>query len=227
MKELYRSDYDGEYIITETTFSGGQKTSKKEWLDSTFTNTHTSQRAVVVGSNADMEWFDHTVVEAHTGGLHGTKRLQKYGNGKTWHTMKFDIIGTTEHDQLHEIKRTGASRDTTVFTTPSGVLAHPGEYFLIPHGPRLLEMAVPLYLAAFDGHKEIYLVGYNRDSHIDHPELGLSENWEDNINQILTAYSGVKFHFIGNKNNMSPKWFKNSNVVAMTHREFILHADIG
>jgi hypothetical protein len=43
-------------------------------------------------------------------------------------------------------------------------LMHPGEFYLIPYNTLMAIEALVLWMAAFDGHKEIYAMGYNNDT---------------------------------------------------------------
>ena len=53
--QRYRTDYDGEFVITAATWSMGRKSLTKEWVDRSVTNTHVSNRAACIGSAADLE----------------------------------------------------------------------------------------------------------------------------------------------------------------------------
>jgi hypothetical protein len=64
---------------------------------------------------------------------------------------------------------------------------NPGEFYLIPYKPRIIDMATIIYLAAFDGHKEIFLLGYNEETPVEN-------EWINRSPGIFEAYTGVKFY---------------------------------
>ena len=51
--ERYRTDYTGEFLITQATWSGGKKRQKREWVANPIENQHISGRAVCIGSDGD------------------------------------------------------------------------------------------------------------------------------------------------------------------------------
>ena len=74
-----------------------------------------------------------------------------------------------------------------VYTTTRQCLTHPGEFYLIPHNPNMCIEALVVYLAAFDGHKEIFMLGYNHD-------MPASTNtWAEHVNGIIAAYPSSTF----------------------------------
>jgi hypothetical protein len=79
MEARYRRDYPGEFVITETKFSGGKKQISQAWIDNPIDNHHISGRAVTIGSDDDLEFFNHKILATHRGGLLGSLKLQTYG----------------------------------------------------------------------------------------------------------------------------------------------------
>ena len=51
IQERYRADYEGEFVITESRWSGGKKTQNREWVANPIDNQHISGRAACIGSN--------------------------------------------------------------------------------------------------------------------------------------------------------------------------------
>lgn len=218
--EKYRADYDGEYIVLSTRWSKGEKTQVKEWIDNPITNQHISNRAIAIGSAVDAEWFDHTMLQNHKGGLLGTQRLQTYGTGDVWKDMRLDFFVSTRPETLQTVKESHYAENSAVYTTARMCLAHPGEFFLIPYTPTLCDVALPIYLAAFDGHKEVFIMGYNNDSPFVDP------NWQQEVNEVFRVYKDTQFTLVGNELNMPESWRKNKNVNCLTFREFVLYCDV-
>ena len=73
----YRTDYTGEFIITQSTWSGGKKRQKREWVANPIENQHISGRAVCIGSDVDALRFDYKILQRHRGGLLGSKKITK------------------------------------------------------------------------------------------------------------------------------------------------------
>jgi hypothetical protein len=220
MQARYRSDYPGEFIVLETKWSGGKKQQTREWIDNPIENHHISGRAACIASKTDIERFDHTLLQKHRGGLLGSKKLQTYGATAIAQDMRLDFVVETEKEQLQDLITQEYYKDNIVYTTARNCLEYPGLFYLIPNRPHLLNIALLLYLAAFDGHKEIFLLGYNKDTPCEHPR------WTEQVTEIFTTYPGIKFYLAGESTNMPALWLDQSNVTTMTYRDFIGYCDV-
>lgn len=216
----YRKDYQGEFVVLETRFSAGKKIQKREWVENPIENHHLSGRAAVIGSREYVNRFDHSILEHHRGGLLGKKRLQTYGSGDLWKDMKFDFFVTTEREQLSAIKEQNYDEENIVYSSSRLCIENPGRFYLIPYMPHLDNKAVAIYLAAFDGHTEVFLIGYDQSTPSD------NRHWDAHVNQVFQAYRSTKFYLVGIETNMFPAWRKNSNVECMDYRSFISYCDV-
>lgn len=219
MEARYRADYAGEFVILETKWANGKKEEIREWIPNPVENHHLSGRAAVIGSNIDKWQFDYTRLQRHRGGLLGSKKLQTYGTGDIAQEMRLDFTAETQADNLNKILETGYQKDNIVYTTARNCIRYPGEFYLIPYNPRLLDMAAAIYLAAFDGHQEVFLLGY-----LDLTEAN-SLNWIPHITQIFLAYPGVKFYLVGENTRMPDEWVDCFNTQPMTYNEFVSYCD--
>jgi hypothetical protein len=216
----YRSDYEGEFIITQSVWSAGKKQQTREWVTNPIENQHISGRAVCIASEHDSIAFDHTRLQRHRGGLLGSKKLQTYGLGNMAKTMRLDFTLETDDNILTELIDLNYYQNNIVYTTPKNCLKHPGLFYLTPYNPTLVKHAILLYLAAFDGHKEIFLLGYNQ-----YTNAG-NTSWVSHVAEVISAYSGTKFIIVGAKHHAVESWLENANVELMTHREFISYCDV-
>jgi hypothetical protein len=81
-------------------------------------------------------------------------------------------------------------------------------------------MVTTIYLAAFDGHQEIFLLGYTNET------AGDALNWESQLSEIFLAYAGIKFYLVGESTRMPNEWVDCHNVYTMTYPEFISYCDV-
>jgi hypothetical protein len=218
--ERYRSDYLGEFIILESRWSGGKKTQSREWVENPIENHHISGRACCIADSIDQHKFDHTRLQRHRGGLLGSKKLQTYGTGQISQQMRLDFAVETNPDALKEILSRGYQQENIVYTTARNVIFHPGEFYLIPFTPRLSNWAMLPYLAAFDGHKEVFLIGYHKEA-----ELPNSATIHE-IHSVISTYSSVKFYMVGESHCHHQTLLDNANVVPMDYRDFISYCDV-
>lgn len=220
MQARYRADYAGEFVILESKWSGGKKSETREWIPNPIVNQHISGRAACIGSDINKFQFDYTRLQTHRGGLLGSKKLQTYGTGSIAQQMRLDFAVETNTNNLNKILETVYQQDNIVYTTARNCIAHPGEFYLIPYKPRYIDMATIIYLAAFDGHKEIFLLGY-----LDLIEGG-HKDWQSEISDIFLAYTGIKFYLVGESTRMPDIWVDCFNTQLMTYPEFISYCDV-
>jgi hypothetical protein len=216
----YRSDYAGEFVVVKTRWADGKKNQEREWIANPIENHHISGRAACIGSDFDRDRFNHVRLQRHRGGLLGSKKLQTYGVGDVATHMRLDFAVETRAAQLATLKESGYSAKNIVYTTARQCIAMPGEFYLIPWAPGLLDIAVLPYLAAFDGHQEIFLLGYNHETPVE------NATWHQQIRNVIDAYPGVRFYFVGEATNMYDAWLEPANTQVMTHRDFIGYCDV-
>ena len=219
MEARYRADYAGEFVILESKWAGGKKEETREWIPNPIENHHISGRAACIGGSIDRTQYDYTRLQRHRGGLLGSKKLQTYGTGPIAQEMRLDFTVETMPDGLASIIAANYQQDNIVYTTARNCIINPGQFYLIPYRPRLIDMVTAVYLAAFDGHKEIFLLGYTDLTN------GDALNWEDQLTHVFSAYEGTKFYLVGESTIMPDQWVDCDNVQTMPYPEFISYCD--
>jgi len=220
MDARYRKDYFGEFVIIESKWSQGKKEEKRVWIDNPITNEHLSGMAACICSDIDYKSFNYRILESHNGGLLASRTLQTYGTAKTAHHMTLDFSVDTDLTNLVPLVENKYVESNIVYTTARNCITKPGEFYLIPMNPHLCTEALPLYLAAFDGHKEIYMLGYTSETPITRRDSVL------HIAEVIKAYSGTTFIMVGNKDNMPEEWLSLPNTENFTYRHFISFCDV-
>ena len=220
MDARYRADYPGEFVILESKWSGGKKSETREWIPNPIINQHISGRAACIGSDIDQTRFDYVRLQRHRGGLLSSKKLQTYGTGSISKQMPLDFTITTNNQLINDILESGYQQTNIVYTTPKNCINHPGDFYLIPMRLNIVDMASIVYLAAFDGHKEIFLLGYNKL--IEGGQIG----WESTIADIFSAYPGTQFYLVGEKTIIPEIWLNCANVSVMDYDTWISYCDV-
>ena len=217
--ERYRRDYDGEFVLVDHDQSQGEIRQKREWIDNPVINQHLSGRAAVIGSRVKYGGLRWNRLERHRGGLLGKKRLQTYGSGDLWRDMRFDFFVEKSEQELADIVAHGYDHTSTVYTSMKNCLSYPGHFYPVPFQPVLDYLAQALYLAAFDGHQEIFMWGYHRDT-----PAGTA-GWIRDVAEVMAVYSPVKFWLLGN-HTFPAEWRQQANVEIMTIERFITYCDV-
>jgi len=219
MTARYRSEYPGEFVILETRWTGGRKHETREWIPNPIDNQHISGRAACIGTAEDRWRFDYTRLARHRGGLLSSKKLQTYGVGSVALEMRLDFVVETDSSRLPQIKQSTYNQDNVVYTTARNCIANPGDFYLIPNKSLVLDLATIVYLAAFDGHKEIFLLGYTQD-------IRPGRNtWVTDIAKIFSTYP-VDFYLVGESTNMPAAWLDCANVRTTNYQDWISYCDV-
>lgn len=216
----YRSDYDGEFVVTQIRLADGIKHETREWIPNLVTNSHISGRAAVIGSRYDNKRFQHQRLERHKGGLLGKKRLQTYAWGDLWQDMRLDFYTSTNRQQLSQIIQKNYDQHTTVYSNSSCVIEWPQHFYPVPYAPYLSDPAMAIYLASFDQHQEVFLIGFN-----------IEIAWDDrkvpsDIASVMTAYAGTRYIAIGPPASQYDEWLALPNFSTMLLKDFISYCDI-
>lgn len=218
--ERYRKDYTGEFVITNTAWSGGKKRTTREWIPNTIENNHISKRAACIGSTADLNQFDFRVLQNHKGGLLGSLKLQTYGVGEIAELLRLDFVVEKDESKLQELIDKHFYKNHVIYTSPRMCIKHPGVFYPIPYNPLLVQPLLLPYLAAFDGHKEVFLLGYTNDETVGQSDWGLQ------LGNIISSYSSTKFYYVGHESLAPKNLFQYANFEQLGYREFITHCDI-
>ena len=220
IEQRFRRDYDGEFVILNTRLIDGVKQETREWIPNLIQNNHISGRAAVIGSRYDQDRFNHRRLSRHRGGLLGSKRLQTYSTGNIWQDMRLDFYVSTNRKILGEVLATDYDVNTVIFSNANLVIDNPGRLYPVPYGPYLSDQALATYLACFDGHTEIFLLGFNRET-----------AWDDrmiipDMIRVMQTYSGVRFVSVGVPTAQPDGFLDQSNLETMTYRNFVTYCDI-
>jgi hypothetical protein len=84
----------------------------------------------------------------------------------------------------------------------------------------MVDMAQIIRLAAFDGHSEVFLLGYHDEVVPTHKE------WLQQIDGIFDTYAGTKFYIVGEATRTPETWLEHGNTQAMCYRDWIGYCDV-
>jgi hypothetical protein len=217
----YRKDYEGEFVISQSKWSNGKKEQIREWVPNPIDNHHISGRAACIGTEVDVEYFDYRRLQKHRGGLLGSKKLQTYGTGRIAQQMKLDFTVESQPDILDNLLKQNLHKDNIIYTSPRQCLMHPGFFYFVPYNPVLIKEVLLMYLAAFDGHQEVFLLGYTNQANVGNTAF------ENQVAQIIAAYASTKFYFVAAFQHHIPQsWLEYPNAQAFDYRQFVGYCDV-
>jgi len=217
----YRTEYSGEFVITKTVFKNGKKEQDREWIENPIDVSSTSKRACCIVPHSSMHVPSLKQIEKHPGGLLGRDKMQLYAIHDAWLEMNPDFSVILTQAELDEVMNKNYQVDHIIYTSPTLVVANPGEFYLIPHGVSFQPSATVIWIACFDGHKDIYLFGYEQ-----YDTNGVDQIKSINqISDIMQTYSSVNFHHVSNGGSPDA-WRRCINCRTISTREFVSECDV-
>jgi hypothetical protein len=243
LKQLYRSSYAGENIITQLTYEHGEWNPETEMVPNQVFNTYTTTQALVIGNGESRADFDLIHIANHKGGLLGANRLQTYGCNALYRDFAPDFLVAVGDEIVKEIAESEYSANGIVYANGQHVVEYPGKFYLIPQNVAFDAGSLAVYLACFDGHKKIFLMGfdgYDEVSKINniykgtngYPETYEIQNetfWNRSLNTVMDTYPDVEFISVMPTQQWyaHPMFDSKPNFRQIDYRDFVLEADVG
>lgn len=222
MEERYRKDYDGEFVITGMRIVNGRKQQEREYVENPIEVRSISGRATCVsdGVSSTKIALDR-LMKYH--GLLNTLPLNVYSTGNLYKQLHANFHITFNKDYLNDLIEQKLTEKIIVYTSTANCLKHQGEFFIVPYGYKSSEEAVATYLAAFDGHNEIFLLGYDEysmDGATRHTKM------IETTTEVFKSYPTTKFYHVISQGSTPKEWLSLRNVKTMTLREYVSYCDI-
>lgn len=208
IKRMFRNSYVGEDVVINRYYTNQTWVDQTEYVPNTVNNYQTGNVAVVIGNGITRKGFDLNYLKNHKGGLGGARKLQTYGCNALYRDFEPDFLVATGDEMVAELANSGYCEDHIVYARAPHLMEYPGKFYLVPQNPSYNSGSIAVYLAAFDGHKKIYMIGFDGQDTIQYnyniyagtnayqEERGAQTNqkfWFDSLNHIIKTYSDVEF----------------------------------
>jgi hypothetical protein len=242
LSKIYRSSYTGEDIVVERSYTDGVWHDTTETVPNAVTNNQISNQAVVIGNGPGRLGINLAAIKNHRGGLLGARALQSYGCNALFRDFTPDFLVATGNDVVKEIANTGYTTDNIVYTDAVHALEYPGKFYLIPHNPYADAGTAAAYIAAFDGHKKVYLIGfdgnntegYNHNVYAGTPGYQPinstvdAKKWDAALASLFATYDDTEFIQVTEFGNdtIPASWLSCVNFRQISIREFVLEVDL-
>ena len=253
LKRLYRKDYTGEEVNTVGLYHEQEWHYQKEFVANPFTDLPYSNRAVVIGNGISRTEFDltHFLPSRETTAwgeftpwtqAKHKKRFNTYGCNALYRGFRPDFIVATGDEIVKEIADSDYTDNNVVYTNAYTVTEYPDKFHYIPQDPNYNSGAMAAYLAAFDGHKRVFMLGFDGiDSATDNYNVYAGTNaypskdtvinesyWTGSLYSIMKLYDDVEFIRVAPTNTFrSPEpWKYLLNYRTISFRQFVLEADL-
>lgn len=240
IEKLYRKNYLGEDVVVSMTHADQAWVYEKEYVPNRVFNEHVSKNAVVIGNGESRLGFDLKHIKNHKGGLLAADAFQSYGCNALYRDYEPDFLVAVGPEIVEEIAESNYTHDHIVYSNALNILEYPGHFYLIPQDPAYNAGALATYLACFDGHKKVYLLGfdgaddtvrynvYNGTNGYTTGEPASEAFWVQAMLEIFQTYDDVDFVRVMPTEGfrMPEAWKYVTNLRQITFREFVLEADI-
>lgn len=253
LQKLYRKDITAETVnLIGLYIEDKWKYQTEDIVIPQFENL--SDHAVVVGNGITANEFDLTVFLPYRESTpwgeitpwkykRQTRNFFTYGCNAIYRNFKLDFVSCVGEGIIQEIAESVRDKTGTVFYAYSQYLElYPGNFSFLPQNPNFNSGAMAAYMAAFDGHKKIYMLGFdgidtpNNNYNMfagtnNYPPLDASINedyWTRSLNTVMQVYGDTEFiRVCPTKNFRSLEaWKNNLNYRQIDFRQFVLEANI-
>ena len=243
INKVYRKDYTGEDIVTERKHEDRVWVDTVETVPNSVTNNQISNRAVVLGNGPDRLGFNINLFK-NPSGLLGAHTVQTYGCNALYRDYTPDfLVAVGNNGIVGEIANSGYTENNIVYTSAIHLLEFPNKFYLIPYDPYADAGSTALYLACFDGHKKIFMLGFDgqyQEGQNDNVYAGTTgydplktdivddAKWVENRKYLFDVYSDVEFVHVSQLGRSNvPEEFKHCpNFRHISHRQLVLEADL-
>jgi hypothetical protein len=232
VKRLFRNNYSGEDIYTAATYTDGSWLYDKEFVPKTLENQKFGGRAVIIGNGTSRLKFDLNHLKS--------KNLQTYGCNALYRDFTPDFLVAVGKEISDEIEHSGYAAQHVVYSTIDNILRYSNTFHLIPQNPSWNAGAIAAYLACFDGHSTVYLLGHDGLDTVGHFNNVYSNTnaytnytsndkfWALAIGHVFKTYNLVDFVLVSESGRgyMPADWYGYTNLRRIDFRQFVIECDL-
>ena len=241
LKQIYRSSYAGENVVTSLTYKDGTWNPVTEHVPNQVFNSHVSTQAIAIGNGESRQGFDLVHIANHKGGPFGADRLQSYGCNALYRDFTPDFLIAVGNTIVDEIAESGYCENHIVYANGKHVINNPGKFYLVPQNVSYDAGALAVYMACFDGHQKIFLLGYDgydgsqltnniyKNTNGYAVEEQNESFWNLSLLSVIRTYHDVEFVSV----MPSRDWYLANEFKSLLNfrqidfRDFVLEADVG
>ena len=253
VQQLYRSNYSGEDVKKIGLYIDNEWKYEEEYLSYLNLNVPLSNQAVVIGNGISINEFNlNLFLPSRTVTAWGEfsnwspslnkKKFNTYGCNALYRNFQPDFLIATGDTFLEEIAASDYCENNVVYANKYALPKYQNKFHYIPQDPSYNSGAIAAYLAAFDGHKKIFLLGFDgidTDNNIYNVYAGTKcypsngdtvteDYWVQSLNHVMLTYSDVEFVRVAPASSYrTPElWKYRINFRTISFHQFVLEADI-
>ena len=252
IKKIYRNEYQGENVNTVALYINGKWAYEKEFVPNVQPEPKFKQ-AIVIGNGISRLDFDLPLFLPHrkkTAWNEYTdwqlaktvKKHNTYGCNALYRDYRVDYLVVTGEELINEVGSSVYPDNNVCYANKLDIMKYPGKYNLIPQDPQWNSGALAAYIAAFDGNRKIFMLGFdgidNSTNNYNcyagtagyYPKDGrVNENyWVQSLAKVMNTYNDTEFVRVAPTTSFrTPELWKYClNFRTVNFRQFVLEADL-
>lgn len=238
MHKFYTSNYEGEMVSDSLHWRDGFRDSHGVWIPKTIVNEEHTGVAHIIGNGPSRLKINLDLLHGQYGGEGGVTDVgQSYGCNQIFEDFNPTFLFCVNPEILDNIAKSEYCDNNIVYTTRKNILKFPGKFHLYPHWHSLFMGPAALRLACADGHKKIYMIGFDfylqgDDQHI-YPATdrsyipiidptNLQQKLVKQVVSIVNQYKEIEFYHVLDTFNTKVKacfdefrWLENLETIGM------------
>ena len=138
-----------------------------------------------------------------------------------------DFLIAVGDENVKDIVDSGYCANNIVYANGDALLSYPGKFYLVPQNVYYDAGSLAAYMACFDGHKKVFLLGYDSyTAQQDHPNQTF---FMQTMSAVIKTYSDVDFVRVMpvDTYSVNSEFDRLPNFRQINYRAFVLEADIG
>jgi hypothetical protein len=239
IKKLYRTNYSGENSISEMTYTNSSWVKTVNFVSGAGQASEPKGAAIVFGNGPSRTELYPQLFDL----IKNDGTMKTYGCNAIMRDFTPDFVCASDA-VMTEFLDEGYCDKTVVYGTSKMREQHPEKFYFIPQNPNWNMGATAAYLACFDGHKKVFLMGH--DTFSDHPDfqlnvytgtLGYEQEhstttegyFEHTMLAVMNLYDDVEFVRVSPSRNfyMPESWKYQLNLRQIDFRDFVIESDLG
>lgn len=242
INEFYRSTYRSEEAVTELVYRNSSWVSEVSQINfSDSNNPSYGKCAVVFGNGVSRQKFNTDLLTNRALNSIPSKILRTYGCNAIYRDYLPDFLIVTGNDMISEVANSSVQYRTNVFASrqlKQRVIGN--QLHNVPQDPQWNAGTVATYLAAFDEHKKVFLLGFDG---IDNPDASYNiyegtngypsapyseEFWVQAMAEVFNTYTNTEFvRVMPEATYRIPELWKYSpNFRQINYNQFVIEADL-
>ncbi|CAB4132947.1 hypothetical protein UFOVP257_23 [uncultured Caudovirales phage] len=251
IEKQFRKDYTGQDVNLVGLYLNTEWRYQKEFIDNPFENlVPLKEYALVIGNGPSRLEFDLKQFLPFKSGtfdnewhsIHAKKKFYTYGCNALYRDFKTDFLVATGKELITEISESGYCDDNIVYANDWALPQYTGQFHHIPQNPGFNSGTIAAYLAAFDGHKKVFLMGFDgndtpginwniyngTNAYPTKEEHTLEEFWVRTLKIVMDTYGDTEFVRVAPTDTFrTPETWKYClNFRTISFRQFVLEADL-